>query len=172
MTGDITGSGSITKSGPAAANLMANKYTGDTTVNGGRLVVQLATFATNAIVTVTNGAVLELGFGETNTVAALILGGVSKPAGVYSSATDAGFLAGTGSLRVVPGIPNPPELKFTQTSSALQFSWTGNFKLQAQTNSLGIGLGTNWGDYPGGSSSPVTVPVDPAQGSVFFRLAQ
>jgi autotransporter-associated beta strand protein len=172
MTGDITGAGSIIKTGPAAANLMANKYTGNTTVNEGRLVVQLATFATNAIVTVTNGAVLELGFGETNTVAALILEGVSKPAGVYSSATDATFLAGPGSLRVVPGIPNPPELKFTQTSSALQFSWTGNFKLQVQTNSLSIGLSSNWGDYPGGSSSPVTVPVDPAQGSVFFRLVQ
>ncbi len=30
--------------------------------------------------------------------------------------------------------------------------------------------GTNWFDYPGGTNSPVTVPFDAAQSSVFFRL--
>jgi fibronectin-binding autotransporter adhesin len=170
MYGDITGAGSITKTGTAVANLMANKYSGNTTVNEGRLYVQLATFATNAIVTVANGAVLEMSFPETNTVAALVLGGVSKPAGVYNSTTDPTYLAGAGSLRVVPSIPNPTDLKFTNTGSALQFSWTGNFRLQAQTNTLNVGLSSNWADYPGGSSSPVTVPIDVAKGSVFFRL--
>ena len=170
MTGDITGAGSITKTGAATANLMANKYSGNTTVNEGRLLVQLATFATNAIITVANGAVLEMGFAETNTVAALVLGGVSKPAGVYSSTTDPTYLAGAGSLQVVTSKPNPTDLKFTNTGSALQFSWTGNFRLQAQTNALNVGLSGNWADYPGGGSSPVTVPIDAAKGTVFFRL--
>jgi hypothetical protein len=44
------------------------------------------------------------------------------------------------------------------------------FKLQAQTNSLGVGLSGNWFDYPGGSSSPVNATVTPANPAVFFRL--
>jgi hypothetical protein len=124
--------------------------------------------ATNSTITVATGAVLELGFGENNVVGGLVLGGVSKPAGIYNNTTDPTFLAGTGSLRVVSTAP--PTLNYTNTGSALQFSWTGNFKLQSQTNSLGVGLGSNWADYPGGSTSPVSVPVDQAQGSVFFRL--
>jgi autotransporter-associated beta strand protein len=64
----------------------------------------------------------------------------------------------------------PPTLTFTNLGGSLEFSWTGGGTLQAQTNSLSVGLGTNWVDYPG--SSPVTVPVDSANGSVFFRVKQ
>jgi autotransporter-associated beta strand protein len=64
-------------------------------------------------------------------------------------------------------------LTVVQTGSNLEFSWTDpTFKLQAQTNSLSTGLSGNWGDYPGGSTSPVNVTIDPAQGTVFFRLMQ
>ena len=44
------------------------------------------------------------------------------------------------------------------------------FKLQAQTNAVNVGISTNWSDYPGGGNSPVTVLIDAANGSVFFRL--
>jgi len=67
-----------------------------------------------------------------------------------------------------------PVLNFTTTGggSSLQFSWTGSYKLQSQTNTLTTGLSaTGWGDYPGGGASPVTVSVDPSIGSVFFRLS-
>ena len=77
--------------------------------------------------------------------------------------------SGTLSLAVIP----PPTLVLTNLGGgALRFSWTGSFKLQAQTNSLGTGLGTNWFDYPGGTNSPVNLTVDPTKGSVFFRLSQ
>lgn len=52
----------------------------------------------------------------------------------------------------------------------LQFTWTGGGALQAQTNTLKSGLGTNWVTYPG--SSPVTVTIDPAQGAVYYRIKQ
>jgi fibronectin-binding autotransporter adhesin len=170
--GDLTGPGGIIKTGAATTTLSgSNSYAGNTAVNQGRLVIQQATLATNSTLTVATNAVLEMNFVETNTVAALVLGGVSKPAGVYSSTTDPTYLAGTGSLLVVPGIPSNPTLSFTSTGSSLQFTWTGNFKLQAQTNSLSVGISNNWVDYPGGGSSPVTVTVDPAQGSVSFRLS-
>ena len=58
-------------------------------------------------------------------------------------------LAVDGSISVIA----PPTLNFTHTGNSIQFSWTGSFKLQAQTNSLSVGLGTNWMDYPGGGTS-------------------
>jgi hypothetical protein len=64
-----------------------------------------------------------------------------------------------------------PVLLWNQVGNNLEFSWSGSFKLQAQTNSLSSGISGNWGDYPGGAASPVNVPIDPAQGTVFFRLA-
>jgi hypothetical protein len=43
-------------------------------------------------------------------------------------------------------------------------------RVEGQTNSLGVALGTNWVDHPGGTASPVTVPIDPQNRSVFYRL--
>jgi Concanavalin A-like lectin/glucanases superfamily len=77
-------------------------------------------------------------------------------------------------LNYVPVPPGTvPILNYTNVGGGqLQFSWTGSGILQSQTNSLSAGLGTNWVDYPGGGTSPVTVPVDASQGSVFFRVKQ
>jgi len=62
-------------------------------------------------------------------------------------------------------------LNFSQVGNNLQVSWLASgFKLQAQTNSLNVGISTNWFDYPGGGTSPVSVPIDPTQGTVFLRL--
>ena len=66
-------------------------------------------------------------------------------------------------------VPNPT-LTWTNTGASLQFSWPAGFKLQAQTNSVNVGIRTNWGDYPGGGTSPITVPIVATQGTVFFRL--
>jgi uncharacterized protein (DUF736 family) len=55
------------------------------------------------------------------------------------------------------------------SGSALEISWpivTGH--LQAQTN----GVGASWSDIPNSSGTNfVSVPIDPANGSVFFRVA-
>jgi hypothetical protein len=60
---------------------------------------------------------------------------------------------------------------FNGVARTLQISWSGaGFRLQAQTNRLGVGWSTNWFDYPGGATSPVTVPVDLQQRSVYYRL--
>jgi len=56
-------------------------------------------------------------------------------------------------------------------AGTLQLSWTDAMhRLQAQTNGSAGGLTTDWFDYPGGTNSPVTVPLDAQQRSVFFRL--
>jgi hypothetical protein len=77
-------------------------------------------------------------------------------------------LAVDGSISVASLlVATPPPLSFTNTGSGLQFSWTGAFKLQAQTNSINS---SNWADYPGGGTSPITVPIDVTKKSVFFRI--
>jgi autotransporter-associated beta strand protein len=80
------------------------------------------------------------------------------------------FDPATGNLTLA--VTAPPVLNVGRSSGSLQFSWTGSYKLQSQTNTLNQGLGTNWFDYPGGTNSPVTVPVDAAKPAVFFRLSQ
>lgn len=101
VVGDVTGTGSLVKTGLGSVNL-TNSYTGDTTVSNGTLVLNLPLLATNSTVTVNTNGVLTLNFAgsETNTVAALVLNGVSKPVGVYNASTDPVYLAGTGSLEV------------------------------------------------------------------------
>lgn len=78
-------------------------------------------------------------------------------------------LATDGSI-VVQAVTAPPTLHYTHTGNTLQFSWSGNYKLQYQSNTLAVGLSTNWVDYPGGHESPVSVPIGSQPGSVFFRL--
>jgi hypothetical protein len=65
-----------------------------------------------------------------------------------------------------------PILSYTPSGNNWVFTWPGTgFKLQAQTNTLAIGLSNNWSDVPGGSTSGVSVPA-PVAGNpaVFFRL--
>lgn len=78
-------------------------------------------------------------------------------------------LAVDGSISVT-AVVGPPTLIFTQAGNGLQFSWSGSYKLQAQTNSITVGLSTNWVDYPGGGTSPVTVAIDATKETAFFRL--
>ena len=60
------------------------------------------------------------------------------------------------------------------TNGNLYLSWpTANIgaQLQAQTNSLSIGLSTNWVDVSGSpATNKVVMPVNPANGAVFYRL--
>ena len=73
----------------------------------------------------------------------------------------------SGVLSVISVAVNPT-LLYSVTGNTLNLSWVEpGFKLQSQTKSLD----STWFDYPGGASSPVPVTVDPANGSVFFRLA-
>jgi len=59
------------------------------------------------------------------------------------------------------------------SGNLLDLSWpVAGGRLQTQTNSLGVGLGTNWVTVPGSTATNhVVVPIDPADGTVFFRLA-
>jgi autotransporter-associated beta strand protein len=136
-----TPDGGLTKLGDGTLTLgKAGTYTGDTVVKGGTLEIALATLATNSTVSVTNGALLQLDFTETNQVAALVLDGVSQPAGIYNAATSPGFISGAGSL--VVGAGPAPQLTITGFSvsgttlnlSAMNGTANGQFILLGTTN--------------------------------------
>lgn len=70
--------------------------------------------------------------------------------------------------------PNPTNIGFTAGNNALTLSWpldhTG-WILQAQTNDVTLGLSNNWVNVTGSdSTNQVVMPVDPNNGTVFYRL--
>jgi autotransporter-associated beta strand protein len=131
--GDATHNGLVKFTG-------VNTYSGNTTVNGGTLEVANANFSSNSTVTITNGATLQLDFSGANIVNALVLNGVSKPAGTYNSGNTA-LITGSGSIQVVPlagslvagfsGTPTsgiaPLIVTFTDASSGSITNWIWDF---------------------------------------------
>lgn len=82
-------------------------------------------------------------------------------------------LAVDGSISVDTLITTRPNLNFTTTTTNIQFSWSdpfNSFRLQAQTNSVNVGISTNWVNYPGGTANPITVPIVKTNGTVFYRI--
>ncbi|HOX02373.1 MAG TPA: PQQ-dependent sugar dehydrogenase [Candidatus Paceibacterota bacterium] len=59
------------------------------------------------------------------------------------------------------------------SGSMLDISWpVAGGRLEAQANGPGIGIGTNWVTVPSSTATNhVVVPIDPANGSAFYRLA-
>lgn len=94
-----TGAGTLSLTG-------SNTYTGNTTIGAGVLSMSTPFLADTSTVSVAAGAQLDLNTGTAaDTVAALVLGGVSVPPGTYNSshATYGSFFTGTGSIVIVGG---------------------------------------------------------------------
>jgi len=81
-------------------------------------------------------------------------------------------LAADGTLRIVSLAP--PNIGAQVTGNQLSLSWPSDntgWYLQAQTNSMGVGLSNNWVDVPGSiTTNSVIMTINPANGSVFYRL--
>ena len=152
---------------------LPNNYHGDTTVNNGILeIASTAGVSPNSAFRLNAPGVLQLDYSGSANVKQLFVNGAQQPNGVYGAGTT-GIEAPNGGTITVTGATatTPPTLGVSRSGNTLTFSWTGSFKLQSQTNSLSVGIGTNWFDFPGGGSSPTPVTISPADATVFFRLA-
>jgi hypothetical protein len=67
-----------------------------------------------------------------------------------------------------------PAITPATSGSVLQLSWPAyclGWTLQEQTHAPGFGIGANWDIVPGSNTTnQVSIPLDPAIGSAFFRL--
>lgn len=172
----ITGSGAMEKTGLGALTLQqSNSYTGNLTVSAGTLSLSYPDIAARATVTLAGSAMLNLNFAnsETNTVAGLILNDVPAAGGVHNAGTDPTFISGSGSLLVIPINPQPGIIEHNVAGNTLNLSWPTNagWLLQAQTNSIAVGLGTNWSTLTGSDSiTNLSVTMNSTNGAVFYRL--
>jgi Passenger-associated-transport-repeat len=170
-----TGSAGIIMAGTGTLRLSgANNYTGNTTVSSGTLAIAQPYLAAGSTLSVSNGAVLNLEFSTTNVVAGFITNGVSVANGIYNSVNAAPFITGTGSLQVGTLGPDLSQNHLTNSvtggGTTLSLSWSPGWKLQAQTNSLSTGLGTNWVYITDGTANSTNLPIVPGNPSVFYRL--
>jgi autotransporter-associated beta strand protein len=184
-SGTINGPVTVNAGGtlaPGTTGIGTLTVNGDLTLNGDTAVDINAGTADEDLIT----GVVTANYGGTltvNNLAGTLAAGQSYP--LFSATTHNGSFANivpatpgvglswsfaNGVLSVITTPVGQPTLNVSQTGNTLTFTWTGAFKLQAQTNSLSVGLANNWGDYPGGNTSPVNAPIDQANGSVFFRL--
>ncbi len=85
-----------------------------------------------------------------------------------------GYLFNVNWLEFTPVSTVPPHVGWQRSGEQLQFNWPVShigWKLQAQTNPPGAGLGANWFFMPGTELTNLQiVPFNTALGSAFFRL--
>lgn len=92
-----------------------------------------------------------------------------------SALNTAGESANSAIVSAQPVSLMPPGLNVAVANGQLQITWpqdhTG-WSLQAQTNSIQFGIGTNWVTVPASTfTNQISLPVNPDNGAVFFRLA-
>jgi autotransporter-associated beta strand protein len=167
----VNGSGSLYLAG-------TNTYTDNTTVNGVTLELAQPSLAANSTVTVAGGAVLQLDFPVTNSVAGLVLNGVSQGLGVYNSTTSPSYITGSGSLQVAVTVAtNPTNIVASVSGNNLNLSWPADhigWTLLMQTNNLARGISSNtndWGAVSGSAgTNRVNLTIDPTKPAEFYRL--
>jgi hypothetical protein len=87
-------------------------------------------------------------------------------------------LSSDGSILLLQGASpvntNPTNLTFSVSGGKLNLGWPADhtgWRLQVQTNSLAVGLNTNWVTVTGSTSTnQISVPLNSANGSIFYRL--
>lgn len=108
LSGAVTGTGSLVKSGAGTLTLSgAHAYTGSTEIHAGTLVLSAATLADTATLDVssTGSGVLHLPHGQVDVVADYLIDGVSQGPGLYTAANSGGRITGTGSIQVIGADP-------------------------------------------------------------------
>lgn len=139
------------------------------TVSGTNVVQILdpsLTVGTNTLFTYTGT------IGGTNGFGGFQLG--TLPSGVTAQLLNSGFAVKLAVTSVVTVNTNPPVLTNSLSGNTLTLSWPADhlgWRLQAQTNSLNAGLGSNWFTWPNSTNvTSVPIQLNSANPTVFFRL--
>jgi hypothetical protein len=81
---------------------------------------------------------------------------------------------GTEGRGIIYGDLPPPQLVWSYINGQMQLTWPvayGDWSLQAQTNAADAGLTATWTTVSGsGGTNRIFIPINPANGSVFYRL--
>jgi autotransporter-associated beta strand protein len=90
-------------------------------------------------------------------------------------AWDTSKLLVDGTIGVKVGIPSTPtNVTATVEGGTLTLTWPADYtgwRLEAQTNSINVGLTGVWFEVPGSTATnQMSFPIDPSQPTVFFRL--
>jgi autotransporter-associated beta strand protein len=195
LMGNGTVNGSVTNSGtvaPGTAGVIgALTFNNNLTLKAGgitsvKLNNSLAT--SNDLVTVSGaltyggtlsvqnlGSALVLGNSYTLFSAGSATGSFASISGSPGAGLAYSFNAASGVLSVVTGVAsNPTNLLYTVSGNALAIAWPTDhlgWILQAQTNSLPAGLGTNWVDVAGSANgTSASITIDATAPAVFYRL--
>jgi autotransporter-associated beta strand protein len=188
-TGTIAGSVTVASTGTLAPGVSVGTLTigGDLNL-GGNMLVQLSTNGTD-LVSVTGG-VTNTGTGTvnvsnlgTNISAGNVFTLVNKAMvnGNLLTVTGGGVtwsnrLAIDGTIVALTGMVSttPVPIVSSVAGGSLNLSWPSDhtgWRLEVQTNLLSQGLSTNWSTWPGSqATNAVSIPISPANPSVFFRL--
>jgi autotransporter-associated beta strand protein len=114
ISGHVSGSGGLFKSGAGALSLTATgSYAGNTTVQAGKLAITYRGLTDTADVLLSNGATLALNFtGSPDVIDSLFLNGISQPVGTWGAIGSgaeftSSLLAGPGLLQIATYVPSP-----------------------------------------------------------------
>jgi autotransporter-associated beta strand protein len=144
--------------------------TGTTKVKKGTLSLT-ATVASTATLAIDSGAVLHLpNYGYT-IVSALVINGVSKPAGAYDASNTGGAITGPGVIQVGGSAPSAAYLAWTTSYSGFVDTYpTHDPDGDGMTNQQEFAFGLD--PTSGASNNPIIVPLDKATGTfTYTRLA-
>ena len=171
--GSLTVSNSLTLNGTTLMELNQSNpgQTNDLLVVTGTLTGGGALVVTNVGSSLTNGAKFKL---------------FSKAVSGFSSTTlptgGSGYvwnntLSTDGFITLVSGgavTTTPVSMSSSFSGGSLTLSWPADhigWSLQVQTNTLSVGISTNWVVVPGSTTNTsMVIPIDSGNGSVFYRL--
>jgi autotransporter-associated beta strand protein len=174
--GTLTASGAVSVSGSVVM-----KINRDASPTSDKLVASSVTLTAGATLTVNNIGSTNLVAGDTFTLFSAPVSGtfatVTLPVLPSGSVAWTNLLAINGTIAVITTTTintNSPVLTNSVSGGNLNLAWptdhTG-WTLQMQTNSLATGLGTNWVDVPGSTTTnAVSIPITTTNGAVFYRL--
>jgi autotransporter-associated beta strand protein len=177
--GTINGTGGLTKTTAGTLILHAATYTGNTTVADGTLQLTGTNLPDSSALVIGTGtgspAMLHLPDAGSDTVATLIIDGVTMPAGLYGSTNSGGAITGSGTIEVTafstwiqsfPGISGAAGNPLADSDSdglnnIAEFALDGNPVSGASTGKV-VGRTVTVGGNP---ALVLTIPV--RQGAVF-----